>query len=216
MRSRVNNRRGVLGLVLLAGVVVVLVAGWMLFSELRDPGQEEFPALDSSPVVEAPNGHAYQYVAAPNIRWDAARAGAAKRTYKGRDGKGRHGYLATIDDRAEFDFILQKIFPDEDTDVTYIGGRQTAPGEWRWVTGPDSAADGGKGLLFWQGTERGHAPDGRFALWMFSAFQHGGKWDVAKVCCVTLFSYRRRMFSTSLGNGDSDEGVAGYLVEFGE
>ena len=38
MRSRVNNRRGLLGLVLLAGVVVVLVAGWMLFSELRDPG----------------------------------------------------------------------------------------------------------------------------------------------------------------------------------
>jgi hypothetical protein len=30
-----------------------------------------------------------------------------------------------------------------------------------------------------------------------------------------LFSYRRRMFSTSLGNGDSDERVAGYLVEFG-
>jgi len=39
---------------------------------------------------------------------------------------------------------------------------------------------------------------------------------VANVCCVTLFSYRRRMFSTSLGNGDTDEGVAGYLVEYGE
>jgi hypothetical protein len=51
---------------------------------------------------------------------------------------------------------------------------------------------------------------------MFSAFQHGGKWDVDKVCCVTLFSYRKRQFSTSLGTGDKDEGVAGYLVEYGE
>ena len=50
--------------------------------------------------------------------------------------------------------------------------------------------------------------------WMWSAFQHGGKWDVAKVCCVTLFSYSKRQFSTSLGNGDPDERVAGYLVEF--
>jgi hypothetical protein len=32
---------------------------------------------------------------------------------------------------------------------------------------------------------------------------------------VTLFSYSKRQFSTSLGNGDPDEGVAGYLVEFG-
>src|ERR1700743_3093903 len=123
MRSRVKNRRGLLGLVLLAGVVVVLVAGWMLFSQLRDPGQEEFPALDSSPVVEAPNGHAYQYVAAPNIGWNAGRPQAAKRTYKG-----RHRYLAAIDDQAEFDFVMQKVFPQDDTDVTYIGGRQTAPG----------------------------------------------------------------------------------------
>jgi hypothetical protein len=31
-----------------------------------------------------------------------------------------------------------------------------------------------------------------------------------------MFSYRRRQFSTSLGDGDKDEGVAGYLVEYGE
>jgi hypothetical protein len=33
---------------------------------------------------------------------------------------------------------------------------------------------------------------------------------------VTIFSYRRRLFSTSLGNGEPQEGVAGYLVEFGD
>jgi hypothetical protein len=30
-----------------------------------------------------------------------------------------------------------------------------------------------------------------------------------------VFSYRRRMFSTSLGNGDKDEGEP-YLVEYGD
>jgi hypothetical protein len=159
--------------------------------------------------MEAPSGHAYQYIAAANLSWDQARAEAAKRTFKGRP-----GYLATMDSKDEFDFVMQRVFPREDTDVTYLGGRQTAPGEWRWVTGPDAAADGGKGTLFWTGYESGHAPEGRFSLWMFSAWQHGGKWDVGRVCCVTLFSYRRRMFSTSLGTGDTDEGVAGYLVEF--
>ena len=72
----------------------------------------------------------------------------------------------------------------------------------------------GKGALFWRGYENGEAVG--FAAWMFSAFQHGGKWDVDKVCCVTMFSYRKRQFSTSLGDGDKDEGVAGYLVEYGE
>ena len=38
-----------------------------------------------------------------------------------------------------------------------------------------------------------------------------GTWDVAKVCCVTLFSYGMPQYSTSLGSGgDIHEGVAGY------
>jgi len=210
MRTRGGNRRITIGLLSFAGLLVVAAAAWVLFFQPQDGELEIFPLLSSSAVIEAPNGHAYQYVAAPNISWEAARAQAARRSFHGRP-----GYLATMDDRAEFDFVMQRVFPGEDTDVTYLGGRQTAPSEWRWVTGPDAAQDGGKGKLFWQGYAGGHAPGGGFALWMFSAFQHGGKWDVAKVCCVTLFSYRRRMFSTSLGTGDADEGVAGYLVEFG-
>jgi hypothetical protein len=163
-------------------------------------------------VIRAPGGHAYKYVAAPNLTWEQARAQAARHTYQG-----HAGYLATIEDKAEFDFLMTRVFPDAtDTNVTYLGGRQTAPNEWRWVTGPDGSADGGKGVLFWQGNENGKATEGHFADWMFSAFQHGGKWDTTKVCCVTLFSYRKRQFSTSLGNADPEEGVAGYLVEFGQ
>jgi hypothetical protein len=204
-------RRIVIGLWVLAGVLVVAIAYRLLFGVKPETGQESFPALQTTDVVQAPGGHAYRYVAAPNLTWEQARAGAARLSFQGHP-----GYLATIDDRNEFDFVMAKVFPViTDTDVTYLGGRQTAPNEWRWVTGDDAAADGGKGELFWKGNENGAVQGGHYAVWMFSAFQHGGKWDTRNVCCVTLFSYRKRQFSTSLGNADPEEGVAGYLVEFG-
>ena len=169
------------------------------------------PAPESSPVVETAGGHAYQFIAAPNVSWEAARAAASNLSWHG-----HRGYLATIDDAAEYQAILDRVFSHSYPDVTYLGGRQTGSGEWRWVTGPDGAANGGKGRLFWRGDEQGTAQNGRYANWIATAFQHGGKWDVGKVCCVTIFSYGVPQFSTSVGNGDADEHVAGYLVEFGD
>ncbi|HMH64960.1 MAG TPA: hypothetical protein VK515_05210 [Rhizomicrobium sp.] len=204
-------RRVVIGLWCVAGVLVVIIGYRLLFGMPIDTGTESFPPLESTEVVQAPNGHAYRYIAAPSLTWDQAKAQAMRQRFKG-----QVGYLATIEDKAEFDFIMARVFPDAtDANVTYLGGRQTAPNEWRWVTGPDASADGGKGLLFWTGNEFGHVADGRYADWMNTAFQHGSRWDTSKVCCVTLFSYRKRQFSTSLGNGFAEEGVAGYLVEFG-
>ena len=128
-------------------VLVVAVAYKLLFMTPQETGQESFPPLQSSDVVRAPTGHAYKYILAPNITWAAARDGAARYVFEG-----HKGYLATIDDKAEFDFIMSRVFPNGyDTDTTFLGGRQTAKGEWRWVTGPDAAADGGKGVLFWTG-----------------------------------------------------------------
>jgi len=208
-RANTKLRRLTIALWALAGLGVIWL-GWMLaFPAPPDDTPQEFAEPGTTRVFERPDGHAYQYIRAPNLTWDAAKAAAQKRTHKG-----RRGYLATINDKAEFDFVMKAVFP-ETTDVVYIGGRQTAPNEWRWVTGPDANEDGGKGRLFWTGAAKGSAPEGAFADWMFTAFQYGGKWDVSKVCCVTLFSYRKRQFSTALGNGDPDEGVAGYLVEFG-
>jgi hypothetical protein len=167
-------------------------------------------SVESTDIIDAPSGHAYQFIAAPDISWAAARDAAAKLSWQGHP-----GYLATIHDAAEYQFIMDRLFPHAYPDVTYLGGRQTAPGEWRWVTGPDGAADGGKGLLFWRGDEQGAVVGGQYANWMSTAFQHGGKWDVGKVCCVTLFSYGVPQFSTSLGTGDPQESVSGYIVEFG-
>lgn len=191
-------------IVLAAGLVLFAAAAWLAWRHLSGP------AVDTGDIVEAPGGHAYQYIAAPDSTWEADRVAAGKLSWHG-----YAGYLATLDDAAEYQFVMDRLFPHAYPDVTYLGGRQTALGEWRWVTGPDGAQDGGKGRLFWRGDEQGTVVDGHYANWMSTAFQHGGKWDVAKVCCVSLFSYGVPQFSTSLGNGDRDEHVAGYLVEFG-
>lgn len=205
-----NLRRLTILLWVLAGIGVVWLGWKAAFPPPPDTTPQAFDEPGSTAVIERPGGHAYQYIRAPHITWDAARAAAEKMTFRGQP-----GYLATINDKSEFDFVMEKLFPQA-TDVVYLGGRQTALGEWRWVTGPDGREDGGKGRLFWTGTAKGSAPDGAYADWMYTAFQHGGKWDVPKVCCVTLFSYRKRQFSTALGNGNPEEGVAGYLVEFGQ
>jgi hypothetical protein len=187
-----------------AGVVLAAALTWLLWRLVQAP------VVDTGSIVEASDGHAYQFVAAPDSSWAADRAAAARLSWHGHP-----GYLATIDDAAEYQFVVDRLFPHAYPDVTYLGGRQTAPGEWRWVTGPDAAEDGGRGRLFWRGNEQGAVAGGHYANWMSTAFQHGGKWDVSKVCCVSLFSYGVPQFSTSLGNGDRDEHVAGYIVEFG-
>lgn len=203
----------------IAALVVWVLAAIVIVHRLGGPATDwkkwvrtnNIPLIATSRVVQAPNGHAYQYISSPNIAWDRARASAGRLSWRG-----RRGYLATIGDEKEFDFIIDHVFSHSYTDVTWLGGRQTAPGQWRWVTGPEGKADGGKGTLFWQGDEQGHAASGHFANWMESAFQHGGRWDIAKVCCVSLFSYGMPQFSTARGRGESDEGVSGYLVEYGD
>ncbi|MBN9587499.1 MAG: hypothetical protein BGN85_04220 [Alphaproteobacteria bacterium 64-11] len=197
-----------LGMILLGVAGAAYLAHRLITGSLEND-TSAVPVLRTSAVVEGPAGHGYQYVAAPGVSWDFARDAA-----RGHHWHGMTGYLATIDNEAEFDFIVSTAFSRQYPDVTYLGGRQTAAGEWRWVTGPDAIDDGGKGRLFWKGYENGSVQPGAFAHWMATAFSHGGKWDVRNVCCVTLFSYHRPQFSTSLGNGDRDEGVSGYLVEF--
>jgi hypothetical protein len=198
----------VLGVIAVAAIGML---GWRVLSGTAQNQTRPFPVVSSTGVIEAPTGHAYQYIAAPDGTWADARDAAARLTWKGHT-----GYLATIDNTAERRFIVETVFRKEYPDVTYLGGRQTAPGTWRWVTGPDASADGGKGKLFWTGFDKGQAADGAYADWMYTAFRAGGKWAQGKVCCVTMFSYRRPQLSTSLGNGDHEEAIAGYLVEFGD
>src|SRR4051812_32861824 len=112
--SPIGMRRIVLALWVAAGLLVVVLAWRLLFAAPQDAGQESFPTLQSSDVVRAPGGHAYKYVVAPNITWAAARSAAARYVFDG-----HKGYLATITDKAEFDFVMAKVFPNaDDTDTT--------------------------------------------------------------------------------------------------
>jgi hypothetical protein len=192
--------RIVIAAILLAAAVAGIVT-WHLL---------QGPVVGTTDIVEAPTGHAYQYISAPDSSWEVDRLAARRLSWHGHP-----GYLATIDDATEYQFVVDRLFPRAYPDVTYLGGRQTTLGQWRWVTGPDAAEDGGKGRLFWRGDEQGSVVGDHYANWMSTAFQHGGKWDVNKVCCVSIFSYGIPQFSTSLGTGDRDEHVAGYVVEFG-
>jgi hypothetical protein len=150
-------RRLVIVLWAVAGIGLVWL-GWMLaFPPPPDNTPQVFEEPGTTQVVERPNGHAYQYIREPNLTWDAAKAAAENLTHKG-----QRGYLATMNTKAEMDFVMKALFP-EPTDVVYLGGRQTAPNEWRWVTGPDAKEDGAKGRLFWTGAAKGNAPDSAFA-----------------------------------------------------
>jgi hypothetical protein len=204
--------RGIALAVWAAGTLAALYMGYViLFAPPSDETAQLLPRIDTTTVIAAPGGHGYKFVAARNITWAQAQGAAAKLRWHGHP-----GYLATIDSAGENAFIVEHVFGRNYSDVTYLGGRQTAPREWRWVTGPDGAMDGGKGRLFWSGgDENGQAAPGMFANWQPHAWQHGGPWDARAVCCVTLYSYGFPKFSTSLGNGFWEEGVAGYLVEFG-
>jgi hypothetical protein len=203
-------RRMAIALWIVAGLAVVWLAGHVLLTPV-DPGPEPMPALATTAVIEDPaTHHAYRFIAARNISWNAAALAARRMRWQG-----HAGYLATITSDAEWRFVKDKVFAGNYSDVTYLGGRQVAPREWRWVTGPEGREEGGRGRLFWSGDERGHVENASFATWQQPAFQHGGRWDARKVCCVTMYSYGFPQFSTSNGDGYWEEGVAGYLVEFG-
>jgi hypothetical protein len=71
-----------------SGLVLAAAALWAAWRFLSAS-----PGMESSSVIAAGDGHAFQFIAAPNVRWDMARAAAGKRSWQGHP-----GYLATIDD----------------------------------------------------------------------------------------------------------------------
>lgn len=96
------------------------------------------------------SGHYYQWVSAPAITWQEAQTEATSATYSG-----IQGYLATVTSDEEYDFINNVVFsaanfPNGIPANVYIGGSDSgAPGTWRWVTGPEGAANHGEGLTFY-------------------------------------------------------------------
>jgi gliding motility-associated-like protein len=72
---------------------------------------------------------------------------------------GLKGYLATLLSLDE-----AKLSGEQANGAGWIGGSDAAKeGEWRWVTGPEGLANGGTGIVFWNGTGNGSTPN--FAYW---------------------------------------------------
>lgn len=98
---------------------------------------------------EGGNGHAYIIV--PTLMtWDNARNASEDYTFGGKT-----GYLATITDQVESDFVWDHLQA-----TGWIGASDSAvEGEWRWETGPEA------GTQFWSGNFSGNPVGGQYNKW---------------------------------------------------
>jgi Ca2+-binding RTX toxin-like protein len=169
-------------------------------------------ALPPGYIRDSSTGHVYTYVNHELLSWDQARLEAAAQTFAGVS-----GHLATLTSYQEWQFVQGLFSAGQDT--IYIGGSDAeAEGQWRWVTGPEAAADGGSGLLFWSGAADGAIQNNLFAQWLESAFQSGGSFDTSVTDYLVMYSYFSPLFSGTRGDREgispSGGGASGYLVEF--
>ena|GEM_PF-2171757 len=156
------------------------------------------------------NGHFYKYVnKGSSITWDKAKEEAEGTFYFG-----RKGYLVTILDAKENEFVKEKTqglgwIGAQDIERKDGGPRKT--GDWRWVTGPEGEKDNGNGLKFYEGYYQtsGKPVDQAYTNWdaqepndysnqeyvahIFSSGQQAGKWN----------------------DYPNDNNVTGYVIEFG-
>lgn len=95
------------------------------------------------------NGHAY--IVVPTLMsWEDAKNAAETYTFGGKT-----GYLATITDQVEADFVWDHL-----QETGWIGGTDAAEeGVWRWATGPEA------GTQFWSGDYSGTAMGGQYSNW---------------------------------------------------
>jgi len=166
-------------------------------------------------VFNPANGHYYEFVATPpEIKWTEARAAAERRTLRATNGKLLRGYLATITSAEEDQFLYTHFghIPN-----IWVGASDAAvENEWRWVTGPEGRADGGKGLLFWLGGVDG-IPIG-YAAW---APGEPNQFDDEVVGSEDYMDWNHDMAGWNDSPNQpypSREGhqTSGYLVEYGD
>ena len=91
----------------------------------------------AAPTTNLVNGHTYDFIAGL-LTWQAARDAAASTYYNG-----QQGYLCTITDQQEQDFLYENFYSNG---TGWLGGSDAAQeGHWYWMTGPEA------GTMFWHG-----------------------------------------------------------------
>lgn len=84
----------------------------------------------AAPVLNAANGHYYQYIDQRTSIWEDALAAAAGMSYNG-----MQGYLATITSAQENAFIASNVTQS----VAWVAGSdKDAEGVWKWMAGPEA------------------------------------------------------------------------------
>jgi gliding motility-associated-like protein len=152
--------------------------------------------------------HYYQYVPSIGITWTTAKAAAEASNYYG-----LKGYLATLSSLEE-----AKLCGEQASGAGWIGGTDEAvEGVWRWVTGPEGLANGGTGIIFWNGVVNGSTPN--FAYWNLNEpnqFQ-GSQENYAHITAPGVGNTGTWNDLTITGNllpGNAYQ-PKGYIVEYG-
>ena len=163
--------------------------------------------LGPNQIYNPANGHVYEYVAHTGISWEDAKAEADAKIYAG-----AKGYLTTITNQEELDFIENSVLPNHNNDGNvYIGGHLVSgsTSKWQWADGPEN------GTIFWDNG----AVQGQFANWnTSSAYPRTGS-EATNAPAVTLNSYFVPQFASAYGtaiNSLSAGGNGGYVVEYSE
>jgi len=114
-------------------------------------------------TYNAANGHYYKFVSDP-LDWAAAVNAA--------DTEG--GYLATITNAAERDFVLG--LANQPTFTWLAGSDATVEENWQWVAGPETGQDFG-GFQPWNLNKLPEGSDGQDYLLMFTGIDLTGTWN---------------------------------------
>ena len=143
------------------------------------------------------NGHYYEYITGSGISWTDARTQAATKSYFGRE-----GYLVTVTSSEESAFVAGKL----DGAQGWLGASDaTTENDWRWVTGPEGAENGGTGRPFWFGLYSGSAVNGEYTNWNGGEPNNSGDEDYGQFVAVS--GKWNDLPNTNLLNG--------YVVEYG-
>lgn len=151
-------------------------------------------------------GHYYQYVSNTGITWTNAKIAAETSTYYG-----LKGYLATLLSADE-----AKLSGEQASGAGWIGGSDEATeGVWRWVTGPEGLANGGTGIIFWNGTGGGSTPN--FAYWNTNNNEpnQSGNEDYAHITAPGVGISGSWNDLSNTGNASGNYQPKGYIVEYG-
>jgi len=150
------------------------------------------------------NGHYYEYVPNLGITWTNAKAAASSKTFYG-----LQGYLATLTAADEAQ-LAGKQAPG----TGWIGGTDEAvEGVWRWVTGPEGLANGGTGIVFWNGTANGSSPN--FAFWNTGEPNQSGNEDYAHITAPGVGIPGSWNDLSNTGSSSGSYQPKGYIVEYG-